>query len=168
MTTLATIGTTRILLTRRTWRRLIRQLAHRGRGTREAGAFLLSRVGDDRRRVIAVAFYDDLDPNSLTGNITFSRDGFARLNDLCRQRGLVVVADVHTHPTSWVSQSDTDRTNPMVRVAGHVAIIVPNYAHGRIRPRDTGVHVYDGNHSWAARYGPDASDVVTVTWWSSR
>lgn len=153
-------------MTRRAWSRLIRELARRGHGNREAGAFLLARAEDSRRRVVAVAYYDNLDPNSLRGNIAFSRDGFARLNDLCRERGLAVVTDVHTHQTGWVSQSETDRTNPMVRIAGHVAVIVPNYARGRIRPNDTGVHIYEGNHRWTSRYGRGASEVLTLTWWS--
>jgi hypothetical protein len=153
-------------MTRSVWRRLIGSLADRGRGTREAGAFLLGLPADKRRRVVTVAFYDDLDPNSLRGNIAFSRDGFASLNDLCRQQGLAVLADVHTHPTRWVAQSETDRTNPMVRIAGHVALIIPNYARGRIRPHDTGVHIYEGNHRWVSRFGRDASDLLTLTWWS--
>lgn len=157
---------TTLSMTRRTWRRLIGELARRGRGNREAGAFLLARPGDPSRRVIEAAFFDNLDPHSLRGNITFSRNGFARLTDLCRERDLAVVADVHTHPTARVSQSETDRTNPMVRIAGHVAVIVPNYGRGRIRPTDTGVHIYEGNHRWTSLYGPDASDTLALTWWN--
>jgi hypothetical protein len=158
-------STAGLSMTRRAWWRLIRELARRGHGNRESGAFLLARAGEGHRRVVEVAYYDDLDPDSLRGNITFSRDGFARLNDLCRER-LAVAADVHTHPTDWISQSETDRTNPMVRIAGHVAVIVPNYARGRIRPSDTGVHLYEGNHRWTSRHGRGVSEVLTLTWWS--
>lgn len=164
----AKVHPAQLAMTRRTWRRLIRELALRGHGTREAGAFLLARAGDAQRHVAAVAYYDDLDPKSLTGGITFSREGFARLDEVCRERYLAVVCDVHTHPTSWVAQSETDRTNPMVRMAGHVAVIVPNYALGRIQPHDTGVHIYEGSHRWTSRYGTDASALLALTWRSRR
>lgn len=52
------------------------ELAHRGNGERESGAFLLTPPATPRararQRVIAVAYYDDLDPQCLTGGITFT------------------------------------------------------------------------------------------------
>jgi proteasome lid subunit RPN8/RPN11 len=167
MTTTLSTSAAPLSLTPRTWRRLMRQLARRGRGTRESGALLLA-PSDEPLRVVALAFYDDLDPSSLWGGITFSREGFARLADLCRERRLVVVADVHTHPGGRVAQSPTDRTNPMVAIAGHVAIVVPNYARGRISPRDVGVHVYEGDHRWTSRYGADSATVLVLTGWRRR
>jgi proteasome lid subunit RPN8/RPN11 len=41
-----------------------------------------------------------------------------------------VLADVHTHPGLDSSQSETDRTHPMISESGHVALIVPSYAKG--------------------------------------
>ena len=79
------------------------ELARRGTGERETGAFLLARAGhprDGSRRpqVVSVAYYDDLDPGCLTGGITFTADGYTALATLCRRDGLQVAADIHTHP----------------------------------------------------------------------
>ena len=43
-------------------------------------------------------YYDDLDPGSFTGGITFTADGYTALAALCRRDGLWVAADIHTHP----------------------------------------------------------------------
>lgn len=139
-----------IVIGRRAWHHVVVQLRRRGKGHRESGAFLLGQAHPTRvfARVTAVAFYDDLDPYSLTGGITFHADGYSRLGDLCRAQGLQVVADIHTHPGRWTQQSWIDASNPMVAIPGHVALIVPNYADGRSRLRDIGVHVYEGGGKW--------------------
>jgi hypothetical protein len=142
----------------RLFRGLMAELARRGHGGRESGAFLLSTNGTQthsrprgsRPIVTKVAYYDDLDPASLTGGITFGADGYSALNAICRRGQLQVVADVHTHPRVWVGQSETDAGHPMSAVAGHVALIAPNFARGRVRPEDLGVHVLDGSGQWAS------------------
>ena len=128
------------------------ELARRGRGERETGAFLLARAGhprDGSRRppVVAVAYYDDLDPGCLTGGITFTADGYTALAALCRRDGLQVVADIHTHPGRNVRQSPTDAAHPMTALPGHIALIAPRYARGVTSPADLGVHVLQAGGS---------------------
>lgn len=144
---------------------LVEQLAMRGRGTRESGAFLLAdrKVPDGRRPqpVTAIAYYDDLDPGCLTGAINFTADGFTALAALCRRAELRVVADIHTHPKGRVAQSPIDAAHPMVALDGHVAIIAPRYAAGAVSPADLGVHVrQDG--TWTSLYRADAADALQV------
>lgn len=144
------------------------ELARRGRGERETGAFLLARAGSPgagsrRPRVVAVAYYDDLDPGCLTGGITFTADGYTALATLCRRDGLQVIADIHTHPLFNVGQSPTDAGHPMSALAGHIALIAPRYAGGVTSSADLGVHVLQAAGQWQSAYGPDAARIVQLT-----
>lgn len=132
------------------WARLIPDLRRRGAGHRESGAFLLARRSGNQSRIAAYACYDDLDPNALQhGGIAFHDVGYAALWKLCREKGLTVVADVHTHPRSGVGQSPIDRRNPMMPTTGHVALIVPHYAQqGRWSLKRVGTYEYLGNFKW--------------------
>jgi proteasome lid subunit RPN8/RPN11 len=131
------------------WRRLLHGLRDRGRdATRESGAFLLGRRVKDRLRVIDFILYDDLDPRCLdSGIIRFDGRHFGKLWENCKQRGLSVVADVHVHP-GRVEQSDMDRDHPMISRAGHVALIVGNFAVSPVRRSDIGIYKYKGSKKW--------------------
>ena len=144
------------------WQDLVRGLAERTLGVREAGAFLLACRDAGDIAVSRVVFFDDLDPECLTGNISLGAGVFGRLWDLCSADGLRVIADVHTHPGSFVAQSSIDQANPMVAVAGHIAIVVPHLAHGVVTPRACGVHIYLGNHRWQSAYDRQAARLVYV------
>lgn len=80
--------------------------------------------------------------------ITFSGSGYAQLWELCRTAGILVLADVHTHPQDWVRQSRIDAANPMIAQRGHVAVIVPNYAQGAPTLAACGVFLYRGDKQW--------------------
>ena len=147
---------------------LISELARRGNGERETGAFLLARAGHvpdrgARHLVTAVAYYDDLDPGSLTGGITFSADGYTALAALCRRDGLRVVGDIHTHPGSMIMQSAIDTAHPMTAVAGHIALIAPHYAGDVIGPADLGAHILKDGGKWTSFYARDAARIVGLT-----
>jgi hypothetical protein len=131
------------------WKRTVQELERRGRHEHEAGAFLLGTERGGRFEVRDVVFYDDLDPRAYaTGVCILHGDAFAKLWALCREKKLTVVADVHTHPGA-ATQSPTDKANPMVARAGHVAIIVPDYASWPIPSGRLGVYEYRGQHEWA-------------------
>ena len=148
---------------------LMSELARRGGGTRESGAFLLKNAARDSdgpegdwQEITAVVYYDDLDPGCLTGNITFTANGYTALAAICRRDRLRIAADIHTHPGSRVRQSQTDATHPMVALPGHIAVIAPNFAQGPVEISDLGVHRYQGHGQWASRYGPDVASVLRV------
>jgi proteasome lid subunit RPN8/RPN11 len=137
------------------WYAAVRELARRGAGRRESGAFLLGGVVAGRREVRRVVYYDDLDPHCLDhGIITFDGSGFAKLWKICRESGLEVLADVHTHQLR-ARQSPTDRDNPMMAHPGHIAIILPNYATGRLVGRDIGLYIYKGSFTWEDCFGDE-------------
>jgi proteasome lid subunit RPN8/RPN11 len=149
---------------RRQWHALITELAARGNGQRESGAFFLGRAGDKRHRVRHIVYLDDLDPNCLTGGITFDGSAYSKLWDMCDELDLQVIGDAHTHPQDWVAQSDIDANNPMLAKAGHVAIIVPHFAAGHPTARNLGVHEY-GADGWTSWFRKDAGRTVRIDWW---
>lgn len=147
------------------WHALLGELRRRGEGRRESGAFLLGRTEGRRRRVEGIAYYDDVEPDSLrTGIVVFDGRGYGPLWALCRETGRSVVADVHTHG-GVARQSSLDRDNPMIATAGHVAIIVPSFAQDRVRVTDLGVYEYEGAHRWRDLSGPRASEYFYVGFW---
>lgn len=150
-----------------TWMRLVGELRRRGRGRRESGAFLVGRQGDCHRRVVRFVCYDDLDRAALEhGIVTLHAAGMSALWDLCRRESLTVLADVHTHPDSDTRQSHTDRQYPMVPVAGHLAMIVPNF--GRISCWSlggVGVHVFEGAGRWTSYRSRSADSPVKLVAW---
>jgi hypothetical protein len=153
----------RLRFRRGLWANLRAELFRRGGGERESGAFLLASASDPRR-VRELVFLDDLDPHCLTGGISLSGSAYGKLWDFCEQRQLRVVADIHTHPGESVRQSAIDKDNPMVAMPGHLALIMPSFAAGRVRPGQLGVHEYLGNGRWKSSYGRAAKQLVQVGW----
>jgi proteasome lid subunit RPN8/RPN11 len=132
------------------WRKLLRMLRKRGRqGSRESGAFLIGRRRDNGyTRIVDFILYDDLDPRCLDSRIVhFDGRHFGVLWEICRRRGLAVVADVHTHP-GGADQSDSDRAHPMISRAGHLALILPSFARRPVRRNEIGIYRYLGGHRW--------------------
>jgi hypothetical protein len=145
---------------------LIGELSRRGRGQRESGAFLLCARDHSAtagwQTITAVAYYDDLDPGSLNGAISFTASGYSALSKHCRESALRVVGDIHTHPGRHVAQSHTDASHPMVAIAGHVAVIAPHFATTTIKPTDLGVHVFGANSEWESHFGPDVRTALRI------
>lgn len=144
------------------WSELLDRLRERGGGVRESGAFLLG-VGEGAGRAVRrIVLYDDLDPNCLNeGYVHFDGCYYGRLWEICAQKSLSVVADVHTHPYG-PGQSHADKTHPMVSIPGHIALIVPNFAQGEITAADVGVYVYRGRYRWTAYRGCRAAAVLEI------
>jgi hypothetical protein len=133
------------------WRRLVAKLRERGRAaSRESGAFLLGCRADGAARIVDFILYDDLDPHALdTGIVRFDGRYFGELWDICKRRGLSVVADVHVHP-GGSGQSTSDRAHPMISRAGHIALILPEFARAPVRRDSIGMYRYLGNKNWDA------------------
>lgn len=131
------------------WRRLLVALRQRGNGaTRESGSFLLGERQYGRARISDFVLYDDLDPHCLdTGIVRFDGRYYDDLWQLCCKRRLAVVADVHVHP-GGAYQSGSDRENPMISRAGHVALIIPNFAAPPVRRTRIGIYEYQGGKVW--------------------
>ncbi|WP_292124149.1 Mov34/MPN/PAD-1 family protein [Mesorhizobium sp.] len=131
------------------WLELLQGLRARGGNHRESGAFLLG-PSTAHRRITSIVFYDEIDPNAFdTGIIEIDGGSMADLWNICRERGEVVVADVHTHPGS-AGQSESDRLHPMIAEPGHIAMILPRFAAEPIRFEEIGLYRYLGRFRWTA------------------
>ena len=111
--------------------------------------------------------YDDLDPDAYEGGaIAFHAVGHAALWELCERQGLRVLADVHTHPSGYIRQSPTDEHNPMIPLKGHIALILPHYAHAPWWTLDcAGVYEYLGNFQWRTHAAADSTRPARLTLW---
>ncbi|MGQ0589113.1 MAG: hypothetical protein ACT4N8_06220 [Sphingosinicella sp.] len=130
------------------WEDGVAELARRTLGGhRESGAFLLGEKGSPRR-IHRFVYYDDIDPNALdTGIVLINGRLLGDLWKICREEKLEVVADVHVHPGCY-RQSASDKANPIIPEADHLALILPNFAEGSNLPGAIGVHRYLGNRRW--------------------
>jgi proteasome lid subunit RPN8/RPN11 len=142
-----------IQIRRNIWKTMVRQLEIRGGGVRESGAFLLGRPRRRHPLVTHVVYFDDLEPGSLNGAVHLTLVAYSRLWALCSELGVEVLGDVHTHPGDIVAQSKIDQDNPLVARAGHIALIVPRFAKGRIKPADVAAYEYLGDDGWRNRPG---------------
>ena len=151
---------------KRLWRSIVAELDRRGGREHEAGVFLLGVNVDGRREVREAVYYDDLETVAYsTGVCVLHGDAFAKLWAICREKKLTVVADVHTHGGAGF-QSDSDIANPMVARAGHIAIIVPNFARWPINQSELGVYEYVGEHTWDDRRPTKAPHFFYTGMWS--
>lgn len=141
----------RLRCDRSVWADGVRQLERRTRGGRqESGAYLLgTELPDGGRRILEFVYYDDIDPRALeTGEVTIRQTALPRLWEHCRRRGYGVVADVHVHPGAC-RQSGSDMANPVMPRAGHIAMILPDFARGAPEPGAIGIYEFLGAGRWA-------------------
>ncbi|KWT98603.1 hypothetical protein APY03_0291 [Variovorax sp. WDL1] len=130
---------------------------------RESGAFLLGKKEPSRRVITHFLPYEQLQPDALHDDyVALNAASFAALWELCARLDVSVVADVHTHRFG-AGQSLSDRTNPMVALSGHIALIVPQFAQGRVRIVDVNMYVYQGSHRWTTFKGSDVQARLRVT-----
>lgn len=147
------------------WKKIVAELERRGENLHEAGAFLLGIERTGRKEVRDVIFYDDLDRNAYSSGVCILHgDAFSKLWARCRQTGLTVIADVHTHNGAGF-QSEADRTNPMVAREGHIAIILPDFARWPIRKNRLGIYEYHGQHTWTDRSPSQADKFFYTGFW---
>lgn len=138
----------KLQITRLQWFMLTGELRRRGNCVRESGAFVLAPRGSIRP--VRFVYYDDLAPGCLAeGYIRFPGEGYVPLTRICQQDQLRIIGDVHTHPGDWTGQSGADVAHPMMARAGHLALIVPNFARkSRFSLAGVGAYEYRGDERW--------------------
>lgn len=147
------------------WVAGLKELRRRGEGRRESGVFLLGTEKRGKRRIRRFVYYDDLDPCCLDrGIVVFDGSGYGPLWQMCRDSGMRVVADIHTHPRSPI-QSGADRMHPMVAIQGHIALIVPDFASRVVKPHELGIYEYEGGHRWREHSGKRAGKFFYIGMW---
>ncbi|NJO36107.1 MAG: hypothetical protein HC869_26670, partial [Rhodospirillales bacterium] len=93
-------------------------------------------------------FYDDVDDQALaTGIVTIRQTALPKVWEICRARGMGVVADVHVHPGGYW-QSSSDAANPVMPRLGHLALILPDFARNQPKPGGIGIYEYQESGRW--------------------
>jgi hypothetical protein len=102
----------------------------------------------DVKQICLAVYYDDIDPDALsTGIVRLKGSATSEVWRVCRETGLQVVADVHTHP-GRSGQSKSDKEHPMISMKGHVALILPQFAQSPFNFSKVGVYGYCGAKNW--------------------
>ena len=116
------------------------------------------------RRIEEFVYYDDIDPTCFRhGFVEFNGAKLGMVWQKCRDSKMAVVADVHVHPGPF-GQSPSDRDNPMIPQAGHLAIIIPDFAVRSRLPGGIGVYEYLGARQWRD-YSSNGKRIFHVGWW---
>jgi proteasome lid subunit RPN8/RPN11 len=150
------------------WSELLAHLRRQGGGVRESGAFLLGHKDAPTRVMTRFLPYEQLQADALHDDyVSLNAASFSKLWDLCRAERLSVVGDIHTHRYG-PGQSQSDRTNPMVALAGHIALIVPRFAQGEVRVSDMNMYIYEGSHRWTSYSGSDVDDRLRLASYGGR
>lgn len=86
-------------------------------------------------------------PNAKTnsGRVIVSQEANFHFVKALSSRNLVQIAQVHTHPTSWVGHSPGDSKYAAFKVKGLLSIVVPSYCKKGMLPLEKcGVLRFDG------------------------
>ena len=139
----------RLIVPRGLWLETWDGLRARGQGEREAACVWGGTRSGHVERAEHVAFIDDHGPVNAhkLSHVAFPDTVYRCLEHL-RERRLVVVADVHTHPELWVGLSPADAANPIEFRVGLLAFVLPRFALGAPALNVTGVHEYVGDRRW--------------------
>lgn len=139
----------RIELPAHLWEETMGGLAARSQGVREAACIWAGTRASDTCRASEVLFLDDL-PGAIghARSHRTPRQALEALFSHLRLKGLQIIADIHTHPGSWVGLSSEDRKHPIEFRVGLVAIIIPHFAQMAVKLTEAGVHEYLGQQRW--------------------
>jgi hypothetical protein len=154
----------RLVATSAIWRAGAAELHRRTGSVRESGAFLLGSPIRGGHRIEQFLFYDDIDPTCFRrGIVEFDGRKLGLVWERCRTMGKTVVADVHVHPGGY-GQSESDRHNPIIAAAGHIALILPNFAARHPLPGRIGMYEYAGGRQWRD-HSRKGGHFFHVGWW---
>ncbi len=133
-------------------------LRQRGGGAREAACVWIGARDGKVEHARDVVFLDDL-PGTVGRRLQHrtSREAVAALLSRARELGMVIVGDIHTHPSDWVDLSEVDRAHPIEYRLGLLAIVLPSFAGGPPTLEAVGVHEYAGDGEWQTFHGSEKS-----------
>jgi hypothetical protein len=112
--------------------------------------------------VMAILSPTGADVSFSRGLVRVGPDTTAEMGRWLRSQGLRGLAQVHTHPGSWIDHSRTDDDFPIVSSEGFISIVWPRYATLPARDvSDLGVHRLLGGR-WRRYYGDEAATLIRV------
>jgi len=153
----------KIIVSERIWRETWDGLRSRGRGIRESACVWGGQRSEKMDVVNSVIFLDDLHGVSAGARYhRMSRDSILALFKILKSNKQVIIADIHTHPSSWVDLSLTDRESPIEYRPGLPAMVLPHYACTAPDLKTIGLHEYKGDGLWEQFEIENISTVVKI------
>jgi len=55
-----------------------------------------------------------------------------------------------------------EKYQPLLTLSGHIALIVPGFARGTVKPSDVSFNVYKGGGRWNSYFGDDAASLIKI------
>lgn len=140
-------------------------LAAAGRAGHEAFVVLGGRLAADGTRVdISSTIVPEQTAHRTLDGLLVTVEGSAlfRINRELYERGELLTAQVHSHPTD-AFHSSTDDHNPLVTLIGSLSLVVPDFAvAGRRGIRDWAWYRLVGEGQWAQLNRRDRVELVHV------
>lgn len=140
------------------WEQMLDEFARRSRAVEQVCYFDGIRCGEDGV-VVALTLPD---ARLFPDHFEVSSDAMSQAGKHLRQFRLRRLAQVHTHPTSWVGHSPWDDAKAYSQMDGAVSLVLPNHARTRPRLSEAGVHVRTAS-GWEQLTVQNAAGVVRVT-----
>lgn len=138
-----------ITLSKALWQETIHGLHVRGMGKKETACIWAGHRRPIQNEVKEVIFLDDI--AGVVGRGMHHRVPTSAIDKLfftLREKGLSIIADLHTHPRDWVGLSWIDMEHPLEYRIGFLMIVLPYYASIDVQLEDIGVHEYQGDGRW--------------------
>ncbi len=82
---------------------------------------------------------------SSPGRVSTTYESNAKFVRLLSKNKIVQIAQVHSHPSTWVGHSDGDNKFAAFKVKGLLSIVVPSYGKDGMLPfQECGMHLFTG------------------------
>jgi hypothetical protein len=152
-----------VCISKADWQLTWQGLKLRGNRKLEAACIWGGRRRKNQEMVEGVYFIDDL-LGVRRGRLYHrtSREATISLFETLRQRGHVIIADIHTHPRDWVDLSPTDAAHPIEYRKGLLALVLPFFATKKPDLLSVGIHEYVGSGEWRRLKGDEVMTTIRI------
>lgn len=140
------------------WERMLEEFARWTRAVEQVCYFDGVRCGEDGVVVALTLPHAHLYPDRFE----VSPDAMSKAGKHLRQFQLRRLAQVHTHPGSWVGHSPWDDAKAYSQLEGAVSLVLPNHARARPRLEEAGVHLRRAM-GWEQLTAQNVTEVIRVT-----
>lgn len=154
---------TTIYITKNLWDATIEGLAKRSSGRKESACIW---AGERKAQwtVKDLIFLDDLPgTQGYRKYHKTPREAVNVLFKMLRDKGLQIIADIHTHPGYWVDLSLIDRESPIEYRVGLLAVVFPNFARLPMDIEKVGFHEYLGKSQWRRLTVPQIKERIIIS-----
>lgn len=138
----------KLLLPARFWSRALVVLRERPNRRERVAYFDGAELLDEQGETVGVVTTLTVPhARSRAGFFDVSADDMSEAGRHFRPHGLVRLAQIHSHPGSWVGHSEVDDSQAYSQRQGAISIVVPNYALTAPGFMECGVHLR-GTDAW--------------------